>query len=245
MIRRQLRNVGNHVISGSQFLELSVPCPDVIESLAWYRQLGFTELRTADIRQHHYAVVTDGSFCIGLHAAGNHEFGLSFVRKNLARHVRDTMLNGVDFEYAQLGIDEFHEAALRDPDGTCAILLEARTFSGAMDGRRRPITGGVVTIGLPCMNLNASLAFWQQHGFIAVEAGEENSAELHMPGLIVLLREGTRIPELHFQPPDFDASRSTMQRARIPLREGADGYSLTSPEGLRLIVSRALTDSLA
>ena len=116
-----------------KFLEFSLPAADVRGALEWYRALGFTELTTADIRTWHYAVVTDGELCLGLHGEQVDQCGLCFVRPNLADYVRSREAGGVEFAVTRIGIDDFHEALLRDPVGNCAVLIEARTFSSAPD----------------------------------------------------------------------------------------------------------------
>jgi len=221
-----------------QFLEFSIPCPDVGESLAWYQQLGFTELETSDIRTHHYAVVSDGDFCIGLHDSNHASVGLSFVRPDVARHVRHEQLAGNSFEYARLGGEEFNEAAQKDPDGILMLMLEARTFSpGIKDKQQTPLTGCLEHIALPCMHLDDALEFWQRYNFIVVESGEAGLAELHSPDLTIQLREGTRHPELHFRPTDYAASLQAMEHTNTAVQLVNNGYRLTSPEGTWLVIT--------
>lgn len=50
-----------------QFLEFSVQTSDVLESLQFYKTLGFVELEIGDVWTHKYAVVSDGELNIGLH----------------------------------------------------------------------------------------------------------------------------------------------------------------------------------
>ena len=228
-----------------QFLEFHISCADIVESLAWYRNIGFTELMTSDIRAHHYAVITDGLFCIGLHEDKRSVRGLTFVRQQLAKHVRRQQIAGVPFDYAQLSDDEFNEAAQTDPDGTLAIQIEARTFSGTAETTNIPVIGGLSHISLPCLRLAESLEFWQQLGFIAVESGLEGQAELHMPGLIVHLDEGTRLPEFHFLPLNFAHSCRAVENSNTPFTESDSGYTLTSPDGIRLMVANTEAAALA
>jgi catechol 2,3-dioxygenase-like lactoylglutathione lyase family enzyme len=221
-----------------QFLEFSVPCRDVAESLAWYRQLGFTELLAGDIRTYHYAVITDGNFCIGLHDNDYTAPGLSFVQQNLSTRIRKEQAGENALEFARLGEDEFHEAALLDPDGTVAVLLEARTFSGATDHIDTPLTGLLSHIELPCSRLQDSIDFWQNFGFIAVtaEVQDEAQAELHTPGLLVELNPGTRRLTLRFGPANPEDSIRNIERY-YPVRKTALGHELIAPEGTRLLVS--------
>ncbi len=50
-----------------RYLELSVRTTDIIDSLGFYKLLGFTELEIGDVWSHKYAVISDGVLCIGLH----------------------------------------------------------------------------------------------------------------------------------------------------------------------------------
>ena len=42
------------------FLEFSVQTPNILESLHFYKSLGFTELESNDVYSHKYTVVSDG-----------------------------------------------------------------------------------------------------------------------------------------------------------------------------------------
>jgi hypothetical protein len=217
-----------------QFLELSLPASDVHKSLEWYRSLGLIELTTNDIRQYHYAVVGAGDFCIGLHGNDLPGAGLSFIRQNLARHVLDRMDTGDEFIYSILGEDIFHESAQADPDGSLAIMVEARTFSPSHAEESQPLIGNLERIILPCLHTGESLNFWQSYGFIAVESESHEHAELHAPGLLVGLHAGTRRITLRFQPPDYDAAVATLNQTH-PLKMFHDhdvkGVELVAPEG--------------
>lgn len=221
-----------------QFLEFSTPCQNVAESLTWYRQLGFTELFTGDMRSQQYAVITDGEFCMGLYSNDYPSPGLSFVQQNLATRVRRELLADIPFEFACLGEDEFHEAALTDPDGTLAVLLEARTFSGALDSIDTPMIGRLSHIALPCMRIQDTVAFWQNYGFIAVtaEVNGEEQAELHTPGLLVELVPGSRKITLQFKADNIEDSILSIKHEHS-VRKIHSGYELIAPEGTRLIIS--------
>ena len=66
-----------------KFLELSVHAPDILESLGFYKSIGFTELETGDVWPHGYAVVSDGDICIGLHDLVFDSPALTFVQQDL------------------------------------------------------------------------------------------------------------------------------------------------------------------
>jgi hypothetical protein len=46
-----------------QFLEFSVQPQNILESLGFYKALGFTELEVGDLWPHKYTVVSDGELC--------------------------------------------------------------------------------------------------------------------------------------------------------------------------------------
>ncbi|MGI9290614.1 MAG: VOC family protein [Gammaproteobacteria bacterium] len=219
-----------------QFLELSLPVADVRQSLEWYRELGFIELSTNEVRSYPYAVIGDGEFCIGLHA-GLDSAAMTFVRPDLSAYVRTCEKSGQEFDQVSLGVDDFHEALQTDPDGLLAILLEARSFSSGHAEERAGLAGRLATILLPCIRVDESLAFWQRFGFIAVESDDHEHAELHGPGLIIELHSGTRNMILRFQPDDYDVSVAKLNATHElkMFRDGdLKGVELKAPEGTRI-----------
>jgi catechol 2,3-dioxygenase-like lactoylglutathione lyase family enzyme len=222
-----------------RFLELSVPTGDILKSLAFWRALGFAELPTGDIRRHHYAVVTDGAIAIGLHAGGIEEPALSFVRPNLAKQVRALEEAGREFEFVRLGAEEFHEAALRSPDGHLILMMEARTFSpGAANDGLAPQLGRCIEICLACRDPEASRAFWEAAGFIAGEPGDSGELRLIAPGAALGLRAAGRTGTLalRFEPGDADVALATLAAKGFTPTRTAEGLVLKSPEGLLLIL---------
>ncbi|MCP4000756.1 MAG: hypothetical protein GY727_07590 [Gammaproteobacteria bacterium] len=224
----------NSDLNPLQFLELCLPVSDIHKSLGWYRSLGLIELSTNDIRQYHYAVISDGDFCIGLHGSDLPGAGLSFIRPNLARHVLDKMDAGDEFIYSILGEDIFHESAQVDPDGSLAVLVEARTFSPSYAEESSPLIGSLERVILPCMHTEESLKFWQSYGFIAVESELNDYVELHTPGLLVGLHTGTRRITLRFQPQDYNAAVANLNQTHT-LKcfhdQEVKGVELIAPEG--------------
>jgi catechol 2,3-dioxygenase-like lactoylglutathione lyase family enzyme len=224
-----------------QFLELSLPAADVRKSLGWYRELGLIEHATNDVRPYHYAVVGDGDFCIGLHGERLSSPAMTFVRPNLASHVRDRMDAGEEFEHAALGIDDFHEAVQTDPGGSQAIVLEARTFSPSHTEEQAPLCGTLHSIVFPCAQVEDSLNFWQRYGFITVESDDRDHAELHAPGLVIELHAGTRNLTLRFQPTDYDETIATLNRThelKMFSTHDVKGVELSAPEGTNIQLVR-------
>ena len=74
--------------SFGRFLEFSVRTPDIIESLSYYKLIGFTELEIGDVWSHKYAVVSDGELNIGLHDRDFDAPAVTFVQQDLAKHAQ-------------------------------------------------------------------------------------------------------------------------------------------------------------
>ena len=110
-----------------RFLELSVPTADILRSLAFYRELGFAELTTGDIRRHHYAVVTDGVIPIGLHAGGIDEI-LNELRRAHEVLVRDDVLQQA-VDTLTIGLQEVANALLGN-SGACDRLIRVLGVGG-------------------------------------------------------------------------------------------------------------------
>ena len=63
------------------WLEFSVRSDDILESLSFYKSLGFVELETGETWTHRYAVVSDGDINIGLHDREFDSPALTFVQR--------------------------------------------------------------------------------------------------------------------------------------------------------------------
>jgi hypothetical protein len=68
-----------------RFLEVSVSCPDVLESIHAFEALGFREIPVGDVWSHPYAVVSDGRLNIGLHRYDFDSPSLTFVQSDLQK----------------------------------------------------------------------------------------------------------------------------------------------------------------
>jgi catechol 2,3-dioxygenase-like lactoylglutathione lyase family enzyme len=216
-------------------LEINIPTSNVLDSLDWYVSLGFQEIPVGDTRDYHYAVVTDGRICIGLHGVSNDAIGLSFILPDVARHAREMIEQGIESQRARIGSEEFHEVVYCDPDGQEATLLEARTFSQQPDEDiPPPAIGRMSHLSLACSNLENSLQFWQDYGFTGVAHVEQQYAELYGGKLQIELRAGTRRCLLNFSPDNSVDCLDTLDRLSINHPPLAGGILLTAPEGTGL-----------
>lgn len=219
-----------------QFLEFSVPAPDLGASLDFYLRLGFTEVRVNDIRPRGYAAVTDGQIVIGLHAAGLDEPALTFVRPDLARHARAMLDSGTELDVVRLDDDQFNEVGLRTPDGHLLMLLEAPTFSVSDDELPSPLIGRCTELALGSSVLADTRDFFELSGFLGTEGEDEDSVLLTAPGLSLALRSAARQAgvTLRFEP--SGVWRETLDTRGIAGRPSGQDYVLVAPEGTRLLL---------
>jgi hypothetical protein len=217
-----------------RFLELSLPAPDLAASLGFYRDLGFTELTTGDIRNYAYAVVSDGRIAIGLHSQALPAAALSFVQKDTANWARQLMAAGFELEFQRLGSDDFHEFGLAGPGGTLAVLMEAPTFSPWSENTL-PVTGQASYLGLNCADLEDGIEFWQLAGLTADhDSAEPDRIEMAAPALRLQLSVGrSAFPSLVFQFPD-PSLVAKLERMGLALRDEGHRRVLIAPEGTRL-----------
>jgi hypothetical protein len=190
------------------FLELSIETDDIGATFEALRSLGFGAVPVGDIRGDGYALVSEGSFCIGLHARRFDGPALCFVRPNLADHVRALRRKDIELEFARLGDQEFHELGFRDPNGQLVNLVEARTFPPPADRAIGPsVCGRFLEYSVATASLDLSQVFWESLGFAEIARGVEPLpwARLTGGGLTLGLYQATL-----FRPgPSFVASQLT------------------------------------
>ena len=235
-----------------RFLEVSVHAPEVLESLAFYERLGFTQVTTGEAWPYPYAVVTDGRLAIGLHQQELPQSPLlSFVLPDLGRRLGAIEAAGVLVHERRLGSDVFNEASFEAPGGQLVRLLEARTFSPA------PRAPGDLTrlgwfeeIALPVQDVGESGRFWERLGFVPAEEGDEPYPHLGLTSdtlNVALLERGTLArPALTFT----DAAMATriaaladagfeFARRRPANLDPARHAVLVAPEGTQLLLATA------
>ena len=157
-----------------RFLEISIHAPEILESLAFYEGLGFTQASVGETWQHPYAVVTDGRVFIGLHAYEFPSPSLTFVQQDVATRVAELEADGITFEFQRLDPEVFNEAGFTDPSGHMVTLLEARTFSPpARRSHETSKLGWFEELALPARKLEDSERFWDRLGFVQAEESDE------------------------------------------------------------------------
>ena len=225
-----------------RYLEFSLYTPNILESLGFYKALGFNELEIGDVWPHKYAVLTDGALCIGLHDQHFEGPSLTFVQQDLAKHVRSMTDHGFDFRVVQLDEDAFNELGLDDRDGHRVTMLEARTFTGGDEFDADSSCGTWFELSLPCRDAVRNARFWASVAPVMLEFREEPTTHMRFDagGAAVGLSESIALetPSLCFRCQDKQTlldliERHGLEHQKFPGYEGAF-VSITAPEGTML-----------
>ncbi len=231
-----------------RFLEISIHAPVVSESLDFYRRLGLIESEPGDVWSHHYAVVGDGRVALGLHGYAFDSPALSWVMPGIAGFGRQLDAEGVELQFLKTGDEQFNELGFHDPDGQMLAFLEARTFSPSVD-RPRPACGFFEEYRFPVRDLDVSVRFWEDRGFVATDRQDEPVPRVSLTsdglalGLFVPSRKEP--PSLVYSVHDLQQASQAITAARHapvmtsdPHRE-LPAMELTAPEGTPILVVEA------
>jgi hypothetical protein len=230
------------VSSLGRYLEFSVRTPDIIESLSYYKLIGFTEREIGDVWSHKYAVVGDGILDIGLHDRVFDAPAVSFVQQDLARHARSMTDHGFDFSFMRLDEDVFNELGIADRDGHMVTMLEARTFTGSDEFDDDSVLGTWFELSLPVRDAVRSARFWASVAPNLLRMREEPTVHMRFDvgGAALGLSESIALsgPSLCFRCHDKDALFAMIERHGLP-HEKFPGYegafvALKAPEGTML-----------
>ena len=225
-----------------RYLEFSVRTPDILDSLGFYKNLGFMELEIGDVYSHKYAVVTDGALCIGLHDREFDSPAISYVQQDLAKHARSMTDHGFEFSFLQLGEDAFNELGLVDRDGHNIRMLEARTFMAGDEFSNDSMLGSWFELSLPAHDVVNSALFWATVAPVVLRVREQPTTHMRFGagGFPLGLSESIALsgPSLCFRCLDRDAlfeaiEKHALEHRKFPGYEGAF-VAITAPEGTTL-----------
>ena len=225
-----------------RFLEVSVRSQDVVESLLWYKTLGFSELETADIYQHKYAVVSDGILCIGIHDRELESPAITFVQPDLARHARSMADHGFEFSFMHLDEERFNEIGVNDREKNLITIVEARTFHGNDEDDNDSACGTWFELTLPVRDAMRSARFWGPVAGSILNMREEPTVHMRFDagGMALGLSESIALenPSLCFKCRDKPTIMRVLQERGLEAKEfpGFEGafMVLTAPEGTEL-----------
>jgi hypothetical protein len=228
-----------------QFLEFSVRTPDIIESLSFYKLLGFHELEVGEVWSHKYAVVSDGELCIGLHDLPHDEGpALTFVHQELAREARSMADHGFEFKYLRVDEDVFNELGLVCRDGHLITMIEARTFTQPNADCGDSLCGGWFELTLPVRDTMRAGRFWAPLAPKLLRVREEPTTHMRFnaAGMSLGLSESIALegPSLCFRCDDREAvwialAKHGFEHKEFPGFEGAF-MSIRSPDGTTLFL---------
>lgn len=231
-----------------RFLEIGVGTQDILESLNFYESLGFAQACVGDTRQHPYAVITDGRLWLGLHAGEVEMPTLTWVHADLAVHTARLEALGIEFDFARLGEDGFHELGFRDPSGQAIAVVEARTFSPPPAADLRPSSLGYFEeFGIAVADLSRATAFWDSLGFVAFDPVRTPFTRVvasHRDLNVGLYDTDLRKPVLAFSDPQMPERITALrdQGHRMPQRlprgmNPQENALLEAPEGTWLLLT--------
>lgn len=227
-----------------RFLEFAVHAPDILESLNFYKSLGFVELEINDVWDHKYAVVSDGDINIGLHSREFDSPAISFVQPDLAKRAIAMADHGFDFTFMRLSEEVFNELGFADRDGSMVTMLEARTFQASDDVEQDSLCGSFFELTLPVRDALRAARFWAPLAPALLEMREEPTMHMRFDarGLPLGLSESIALnaPSLCFKGPDRKGLMAHLNQRglhyqKFPGFEGAF-VAIKAPEGTTLFV---------
>ena len=228
-----------------RFLEFGIHTPDIVDSLGFYKLLGFHELAVGEVWTHKYAVVSDGELCIGLHDRPVEDGPvLTFVHQELAKEARSMADHGFEFSHLQLDDDVFNELGLKCRDGHKLSMLEARTFSRPDEASPNSLCGQWFELTLPVRNTVKAARFWAPLAPEVLRVREDPTTHMRFnaSGLPLGLSESIALdgPSICFRCDDKESvwialAQHGFQHKEYPGFEGAF-MLLTAPEGTDLFL---------
>jgi len=227
-----------------RFLEFSVHAPDILESLRFYKSLGFIELKINDVWKHKYAVVSDGEINIGLHSRELESPAISFVQPDLAKRAISMADRGFEFTVMKLSDEAFNELGFADRDGNMVTMLEARTFQASDDVDHDSLCGNFFELTLPVRDGLRAARFWAPIAPALLEMREEPTMHMRFDasGLPLGLSESIALtaPSLCFKCPDRKGLRTHLDQLGVKYQKypGFEGafVVIQAPEGTMLFV---------
>jgi hypothetical protein len=215
-----------------------------LESLGFYKTLGFSELEIGDVWSHRYTVVSDGELCIGLHDRVFASPALTFVHHELAKCARAMSDHGFDFSFLKIDEDVFNELGLADRDGNMITMIEARTFSPGDDDVPDSLCGHWFETTLPARDAMRGGRFWAPLAPQVLRFREEPTTHMRFDagGMSLGISESIALtsPSLCFR--CYDRSRVAaaieqygLKHEKFPGFEGAF-MALEAPEGTKLFL---------
>jgi catechol 2,3-dioxygenase-like lactoylglutathione lyase family enzyme len=231
---------------------ITIGTADLEKSLAFYQQLGFKELLRADI-PFSWIQVTDGALLIMLRKEDKPYIALTYYVQEIDQLVADLEAQGITFATKPNPGDMIKRCLMKSSDGLNISLV------GYVESFKQPEGATMLTMpqsdlfnaekyvnkvcGMfgefahPVKDLDQSIAFWQQLGFVSL-------SKMDAPYKWAILSDGLSIVGLH-QTDSFDYPAITFFAADMKdkieklkqegltdfVEKGAASIVVTTPEG--------------
>ena len=229
-----------------EFLELSLPSSDPMESYAFWQRVGFASTLVGGAWRHPYAALTDGRIHVGIHQAELAGPTLTFVRPRLLELVPQLEALGIELDFVRLGGHEFNQIGFKDPDEQMVCVVEARTFSPHPEPPVQSRLGWFGEYRMPVRSATDSAKSWERLGFLAAPHSRAPDAQLlAATGINLGAHEerALRGPALAFYEEGIGARLDRLRESGVEpkritrSREGViERAEIISPEGLTLLL---------
>ncbi|HLW74238.1 MAG TPA: hypothetical protein VKT74_04150, partial [Gammaproteobacteria bacterium] len=157
----------------------------------------------------------------------------------LRHHVPGFEALGIEFDFCEIGLDQFNRLGFRDPEGGLVTLLEARTYSPVHAAHvKASLCGYFLEYSLPVSDLAASARFWESLGLIVEIAADGASAQASWAGInLALVQAGRRArATLVFANPDLDAAHALLEMRGLDPHNETGAIRVATPEGIDLLL---------
>lgn len=222
-------------------VEFTIRSKAIVPAVDFYRKLGFIEIGLGDTSDEPAVAMSLPGVTIGLTENSPADPVLTFVRPDLKNYLRGVRRQKIELEFAELDDHQFHKAGFRDPNGQLVVLLEARSYSPAVEDAALSIVGDFIEYSLPTRSINESSAFWSSLGVNVVSEGDRPSpwARVSGHGLTLGLYSGTRFdPGLTFRCSELSTRAAFLEAQGCRLNRGApfgaadsESIVLDAPDG--------------
>jgi len=129
------------------------PAQNLESSKNFYQKLGF---QYENYKNHHY--VGDGEFIIQLDSRPEARTGIAFYGNDVPKNTK--MVNGVN-----TGVD---------PNGVYVYVKQSRQYPTLQFKSNQSFLGNFAGISLESLNLESTIEFWTQYGYLITAGGPEN-----------------------------------------------------------------------
>jgi hypothetical protein len=155
---------------------------------------------------------------------------------------------GIKLQFVKTGYEEFNELGYLDPDGQMLTVLEARTYSPSGEVPK-PACGFFSEYRYPVRDLDTSVMFWEQQGFVATGRQEDPQPQVSLTSdgidLSLFIASRREKPTLVFEAVDLEQAEDELRAARLaPVASddhvrGVPALTIAAPEDTPIVIVQA------